>query len=59
MMDRPVYFEFKRVGGSVKVCAVDSQTATEVVVVCPATATEAQMKQVALQKLRYVLERRS
>jgi len=54
-----VLFEIFRVGGSVKVSAFHAATMTEISIVCPATATEQQMKTLALQKLRYVLNKRS
>jgi len=50
-----VLFEFRKIGGSVKVSAIHAPTLTEVSVVCPASASQQQMKSVALQKLRYVL----
>jgi hypothetical protein len=58
-MGRDVIFEFYRVGNSVKVSAVDTETATEVSVVGPATASEATLKQNALRKLEFVLARRA
>ena len=58
-MGRDVIFEFYRVGNSVKVSAVDTETLTEVSVVGPATASEATLKQNALRKLEFVLARRA
>jgi hypothetical protein len=58
-MGREVIFEFYRVGNSVKVSAVDTETLTEVSVVGPATASEATLKQNALRKLQFVLARRA
>ena len=58
MADNEVLFEMFRMGGSVKVSAIHAATLTEVSVVCPATASEMQMKTLALQKLRYVLAKR-
>jgi Domain of unknown function (DUF6898) len=58
-MGRDVIFEFYRVGNSVKVSAVDTETLTEVSVVGPATASEATLKQNALRKLEFVLAKRA
>jgi hypothetical protein len=58
-MGRDVIFEFYRVGNSVKVSAVDTETLTEVSVVGPATASEATLRQNALRKLEFVLAKRA
>ena len=58
-MSRDVIFEFFRVGNSVKVSAVDTETMTEVSVVGPATASEATLRNNALRKLEFVLARRA
>jgi hypothetical protein len=47
-----VYFEFTPVGGSVKVAAIDAVTGTEVCVIGPARAAQADLQRLALQKLR-------
>jgi hypothetical protein len=47
-----VYFEFTPVGGSVKVAAIDAATGTEVCVIGPARAAQADLQRLALQKLR-------
>jgi hypothetical protein len=47
-----VYFEFKPYGGAVKVTAIDAATGTEVSVMGPASAAQADLERVALQKLR-------
>jgi hypothetical protein len=54
---REVLFEFKRVGNSVKVSAMDTETLTEVTMVGPVGASEAQLKTLALRKLKYMLEK--
>jgi hypothetical protein len=54
---RDVIFEFRRIGRSVKVTAVDTLTLTEVSVVCPANAAETTLRAAALRKLEYVLKR--
>lgn len=55
--ERAVYFEMRRVGNYLKVSAIDSETATEVSVVGPAIGNQEMLKQTALKKLRYVLEK--
>ena len=57
MAGRNVYFEFRRVGSYVRVSAIDSVTGTEVTVAGDAKAGEAQLKQTALRKLQYVLNK--
>jgi hypothetical protein len=47
-----VYFEFTRVGGSVKVVAIDAATGVEVTVIGSATATPSHLQQIALAKLK-------
>jgi hypothetical protein len=47
-----VYFEFVVIGHSVKVSAIDAATGTEVSVMGPATASQADLQRLALQKLR-------
>ncbi|MTJ82407.1 MAG: hypothetical protein F8N37_15555 [Telmatospirillum sp.] len=53
-----VIFEFRRIGNSVKVSAVDPVSNTEVSIVGPATAGEHALKMAALRKLNFVLNRR-
>lgn len=47
-----VYFEITVVGGSAKVAAVDAATTLEVAVVGPASASLADLKKLALAKLK-------
>jgi hypothetical protein len=47
-----VYFEFVAVGRHVKVSAIDAATGTEVSVIGPATASQADLQRLALQKLQ-------
>jgi hypothetical protein len=54
---REVYFEFTAIGNSVKVTAIDSLTGIEVSAMGPASASQADMQQLALQKLRMRLRR--
>jgi len=53
---REVLFEFHQAGPQVRVAAIDVQSGLEVVVIAPATATQMQMKNLALAKLRRRLE---
>lgn len=55
---REVLFELFPIGMLVKVVAVDSLTGTEVVIQGPASAGEAMLKQTALKKLKYVLDKK-
>ena len=56
---REVLFELSAVGNSVKVSAVDPATMAEATIIGPLSAGEAALKRAALQKLRYVLAKRS
>ena len=47
-----VYFEFTRIGSVVKVAAIDGATGLEVSVMGPAGATQADLQQLALGKLK-------
>lgn len=47
-----VLFEFRQLGAQMRVAAIHADTGTEVVVIAPATATQIQMKSLALAKLR-------
>ena len=48
---REIYFEFTPIGRSVKVAAIDAATGTEVSIVGPASAAQADLQRLALQKL--------
>ncbi len=52
---REVIFEFSRVGAQTKVCAVDPATGTEAVAFGPASASQADLERLALNKLLYVM----
>ena len=54
---REVYFEFVAIGNVVKVTAIDSLTGTEVSAMGPASASQADLQQLALQKLKARLKR--
>ena len=47
-----VFFEFTRLGGQMRVAAIDAKTGIEVVVIAPVTATQIQMQNIALAKLK-------
>ena len=51
-----VYFEFTQLGGQMRVAAIDARTGTEVIIVAPVTATQIQMQNIALAKLKRRLE---
>ena len=55
--DREVYFEFTVIGQVVKVTAIDSVTGIEVAAMGPASASQADLQQLALAKLRARIER--
>ena len=52
-----VLFEFVKLGNSVRVTALDVKTGTEAVTVVPASLSQQQMKQAALKKLNFLLEK--
>jgi hypothetical protein len=54
---REVFFEFVSIGTSVKVVAIDAATGTEVSVIGPVGAAQADMQQLALGKLKARLAR--
>ena len=47
-----VYFEFVAIGRHVKVSAIDAATGTEVRVMGPATASQADLQRLAFKKLQ-------
>ena len=55
--ERAVYFEFIAIGNAVKVTAIDSQTGIEVSAMGPASAAQADLERLALQKLKARLAR--
>jgi len=54
---REVLFEFRQAGPQIRVAAIDVETGIEVVAIAPKTASEAQLKILALAKLRRRIER--
>ena len=57
-MPDEIIIEFHRIGGSVKVSAMDPATLTEVSIVGPANAGEETLKRNVLRKLEYVLAKK-
>lgn len=51
-----VYFEFTQLGAQMRVAAIDAKTGIEVTVIAPVTATQVQMQNIALAKLKRRLE---
>lgn len=49
--------EFTRLGARIRVSAIDPESLVEVVIMGPASAGEAALSRVALQKLAYALRR--
>ncbi|MDT3686595.1 MAG: serine hydroxymethyltransferase [Pseudorhodoplanes sp.] len=49
---REVLFEFRQVGTTVRVAAIDAATGTEVTVMGPATASRNDLQRLALNKLK-------
>jgi hypothetical protein len=47
-----IYFEFVAIGRHVKVSAIDAASGTEVSVMGPATASQADLQRLALRKLQ-------
>ena len=56
---REIIFEFQRVGGDVKVSAVDTVTSAEVSIVGPPSAGQVELERLAARKLEYVLAKRA
>jgi hypothetical protein len=54
---REVFFEFVAIGATVKVVAIDAATGTEVSVIGPASAAQADLERLALGKLKQRLKR--
>jgi len=52
-----VYFEFTQIGSVVKVAAIDAATGVEVTVIGPAAASQSELQQLALAKLKARLAR--
>ncbi len=52
--DDDVIIEFRRIGASVKVSAMEPTTLTEVSIVGPTTASDEELTRIVLRKLEYV-----
>ena len=50
--DNAVYFEFRRIAQQVRVSAIDGATGVEVTVFGPVSASESDLKSLALRKLQ-------
>jgi hypothetical protein len=57
--EREVIYEFVRIGGAIKVTAVDTASGTEATIVGDPLAGEATLKRLARQKLDYVMRRKT
>lgn len=53
--EREVIFEFLRIGGAVKVTAIDAATGIEATIVGDPAVGDAALKRLARQKLAYVM----
>lgn len=58
-MAREILFEFRQIGSSLRVAAIDAESGLEVTLVGPAGAGEAALKQLAIRKLEYVRRRQA
>jgi hypothetical protein len=56
--EREIIFELQRIGGAVKVSAVDVATGIEASIMGPTGSGEAALRHLARRKLAYVLARR-
>ena len=55
--DSDIIVEFVQVGNSVKVSAIDTKSGREVSIVGSPRASEAELKRVAVNKLKYVMSK--
>ena len=55
---REVLFEFRRVGNSLRVCAIDPDTRTEVIMIGDPKQSAGVLKRLATQKLMYVMRKK-
>ncbi len=51
-----IYIEFTQIGNQMRIAAIDAKTGIEVIAIAPASATQAQMQKLALDKLRRRME---
>ncbi|MEP3233767.1 MAG: serine hydroxymethyltransferase [Hyphomicrobiales bacterium] len=52
MSEATFYLEFLSIGGQVKVMAIDPETGIEVSIIAPESASQAEMTNVAVEKLK-------
>mgnify|MGYP001424765933 CR=1 FL=1 len=52
-----ILFEFTQIGNNVRVTAVDAASGAEAVIIGPASSSAAELRRVATQKLRYIMEK--
>ena len=53
-----VLFEFRRIGTSLRVCAIDPDTRTEVIMIGDPKQSEGVLKRLATRKLIYVMRKK-
>ncbi len=49
--EREILFEFRTLGNQVRVAAIDADSGTEVIIVAPVSASQAEMQRIATAKL--------
>ena len=54
---REAFLEFTQIGSIVKVTAIDAETGIEAVIQGPASAGQGQLRDTALRKLQYLLDK--
>ncbi len=59
MKERELIIEFFPIGNSVKVSVMDPETLTEVSIVGPRAAPKTELQKTAIQKLQYVLDKKT
>lgn len=56
---KEIYIEYKQIGQAMKVTAIDAETGMEVVIMGPASAAQAHLQKIAVQKLEMQLKKHS
>lgn len=59
MQEDGIIFEFHTIGNTMKVSAIDTRSGTEVSIVAPANQPDSVLKNAALRKLRYVMNKKN
>jgi Domain of unknown function (DUF6898) len=49
--EREILFEFRTLGNQVRVAAIDADSGTEVIIIAPVSASQAEMQRIASAKL--------